>query len=316
MALDDLIDMSKYMGAAEAPGAAVTPAATKLPFYKRPISLRALLGLGGSALGMGANVVGGALALGAGAKAIEDRVMATNDVSSQLTPEFQRQTEAAGGYGAYAKSAAERTAGLLPATTVEPVTLSGSIGKPQEPNINYSQQAIYAMDNAQGAPVKPVVAPPVEEQLPSGFGGVIAGMLRLRQAAAGQTRNLARQKLSVDALGKLPGMRRDAAAAALDEATLATAQAEAARGGTPGAVAGVLGRRAPAAPDSNVFFPGLTPKDPVIVGNKQTGAVTQRQARPELTDANIQATMKARKLTREQAIAAYAAEGYDTSRLR
>jgi hypothetical protein len=66
---------------------------------------------------------------------------------------------------------------------------------------------------------------------------------------------------------------------------------------------------------ANTFMPSTTGND-VIIGNRRTGASEIQTPTRFVTEANISATMTARKMTRAQAIAAYKQQGLDVSRLK
>lgn len=280
----EMIAPQSYGAAAPvSPVTAVANAATKLPFYKRPIGFGALLrGLTG---GVPGQVLTAALAGGTALKAGEDAMM-NSAVGTPLAPGFGAQVNAAGGAEAFSKEVQSRVAAPTVAT---PQAQSGSVGKEQTPNVNYSAQAIYAMDNAQGAPVPrpaaaPVTTPAVEDIEPNtAMGGIIGNLLRIKQISGDAGAKRANQKLLVDALGKTSTARKDAAAAAIDETAVRAAQAEAAGGGTPGSVGAVLRGRVPA--DKNVFFPGIDPRNPnnVIVGNSGSGAVTVKTPQTQVS---------------------------------
>lgn len=148
-------------------------------------------------------------------------------------------------------------------------------------------------------------------------GSYVGALMNQRQRGLTEERNLAKRKLEVDAIGKGATAAAAAAKAQQDAFTTQAAQEHLRRnpGDYAGAAAVAAGRVLPRDTFS-VPFPPLSETGPVTVLNKGTGALEKRQPAQYVTEANINASMAARRMTRAQAIEAYRAQGMDVSRIK
>jgi hypothetical protein len=133
-----------------------------------------------------------------------------------------------------------------------------------------------------------------------GLAGFYGATARLRGIEAGQ-------KAQQQAALKLPGLQKDLLESALLSVRLREAERARLGGAAPGTVSSVASGRA-TGEGSFAGFPDLTGQYFDIL-NRQTGAVTRRKPKVEVSEQDIQATMKANKMTREQVIARLKSEG-------
>ncbi len=149
------------------------------------------------------------------------------------------------------------------------------------------------------------------------IGGFYGATARLRNIAQDNASTIARGKLAVEMAGK--GATAAHAAAQAEQLGLLSAAARAHLATHPGDYAGAAavatGRPIPK-DNFSVPFPPLDEKGPVTRLNRGTGAVERVQPTQFATEANITASMTARKLTRAKAIEEYKKSGYDVSKIK
>lgn len=303
-----------------APAAPIAPAALPsraLPWYNRPLPIPPWLskiGRGARVLGRGAGPVGvGLLAAEAGKFGLETMA---NIVAGKPTVEGTVERGRAG-FGAI-EPAAVAPATVAPAAAV-PATVA-----PARPALDAEQilgERYFQPPSGTGAirfgrrPARVIDTRTSPETTPSyagprGVGGFVGDLLRLKQISGASALRTARARAASADLAARGTAARGAAALQTSElsAQLAAEYLRANPGDVAGAAA-VLHGRSEGAGD-NVFFPGIGPQDPTIVGSRRTGAVKKVIPTPPApTEADIQATMKANKLSREQVIARLKQEG-------
>lgn len=133
-----------------------------------------------------------------------------------------------------------------------------------------------------------------------GLAGFYGATARLRGIEAGQ-------KAQQQAALKLPALQKDLLESALLSVRLREAEKARVAGSAPSAVSAIAAGRA-TGEGSFAGFPDLTGQYFDIL-NRQTGAVTRTKPKVQVSEQDIQATMKANKMTREQVIARLKAEG-------
>jgi hypothetical protein len=157
----------------------------------------------------------------------------------------------------------------------------------------------------------PTAAPSTTGNYAGDFTGAL---LNLKQISGDNAQRVAQAKAAAADLAARGTVARGVAALQTSElsARLAAEHLRANPGDIAGAAA-VLHGRSQGGGGDKVFFPGLGPQDPTLVGNKRTGAVISRKPTPAVTEAAIQEDMRAKKLTRAAVLAEYQRRGYDTT---
>lgn len=156
---------------------------------------------------------------------------------------------------------------------------------------------------------------PAPAAAPSGLGGVTSALFRLKQVSGDNAQRVAQAKAATAAVAAGGTAARGAAALTTSNASLALARAhlEANPTDLAGAAAILHGRSA--GEKSVQAFPGFTPNEPTTIVTPK-GAVFSVKPTKRATEGDLQADMKARKLTREQVLAEYQRRGIDTAGLK
>ena len=262
-----------------APTGPATPAQQR--FYNRPITVpegvkavgRRALGLGTrflGPLGIAAGVVPAAEALKTGAEAAANAYAGAPGVQATVA-------RGAAGFGAVTPA---------PAVVTAPTTVTAPAFVGPEPLASPGNMIVpprgtgFIRNNVTGATTfldargQPVEAAPAAPANTGNFAGDFTGaLLRLKQISGDRALKLAQEKAAFAGLAARGTAARGAAALQTSElsARLAAEHLRANPGDIAGAAA-VLHGRSQGAGD-NVFFPGIGPKDPTIVGSRRTGAV-------------------------------------------
>jgi hypothetical protein len=152
---------------------------------------------------------------------------------------------------------------------------------------------------------------------PGTVGAYAGALMNQRQAAQTEARKLAAAKIYVEALGK--GATAAHATAQANQIGLQTVAAQEYLRTHPGDYAGAAtvaaGRPLPSDKFSVPIQP-MGPNEPVTRLNQHTGELESVSPIRYATEANITASMAARKLTRAQVIEAYRKQGLDVSRIK
>lgn len=335
MAEFDIDDYVKRATGTASVGEASAPA-SGAKFYQKPINVPGWLKgagrMGARMLGAPGAVIGGALGLGEFMKeTVEPAVVGAMAGPGMLTPEFRKTVQGAGGVGAFVRRAEQNSkypAMPMSAMAEDSPGVAAPIATPSADPVRVADSGIQfaPLPNAPQFTVRSGVR---------GIGGIsgignttgsidnnnvgnIAGnfvgaMLGMKQIAGDNAQRLARNKLAVDTAAKASTARKEGAETLNLEARGALALDARKRGAPESEVSAILsGRAVPG--EKFTGFPTMSGE--VDVMNRSTGAVTRRKPAQEASEANIAASMKARKLTREQAIEEYRKQGFDVSRVR
>ena len=264
------------------------------PFYKRPIQIpeglksagrgaMKLLGRGAGPLAVAGSVLPAAELLKAASEAA---------ANAYVGPPSVQATVARGraGYGAAPKPAPTLEAGpaAAPAQTEDQRAAALEVGRLQA-----AREALV-----QAAQVGTT---------PGNFAGQFTGaVLGLKAETGRAVQQTARDKLMQDLFTKLPGMRKSDAETTNLQSRQALAAAARASGASAAEVSAILAGRATG--DRFSGFPTMT-GDQIDVLNWGTGAVQRVKSKVQVFEGDIQATMKANKLTREQVLTRLKEEG-------
>jgi len=264
------------------------------PFYKRPIQIpeglksagrgaMKLLGRGAGPLAVAGSVLPAAELLKAASEAA---------ANAYVGPPSVQATVARGraGYGAAPKPAPTLEAGpaAAPAQTEDQRAAALEVGRLQA-----AREALV-----QAAQVGTT---------PGNFAGQFTGaVLGLKAETGRAVQQTARDKLMQDLFTKLPGMRKSDAETTNLQSRQALAAAARASGASAAEVSAILAGRATG--DRFSGFPTMT-GDQIDVLNRGTGAVQRVKPKVQVSEGDIQATMKANKLTREQVLTRLKEEG-------
>lgn len=292
-------DIDEFLRAAtqgEAAAAAPAPAAGSTPFYNKPISVpqgvKTLARKGLGVLGRATPAAAAITSVVPGAELLKSLSEAAANAYVGKPGVVATVDRGAAGFGAKPKPVAAPGAGAAtPDLTPDQREAALEVGRIQaqrEANAQLAMQPAYAPRTAVG-----------------GFYGAAMG---LKQISGDNALNTSRSKLLLDAITKGAAARKDTAEADL----LGVRGSEVARARAAGASPSEISAIASGRSTGPVFtgIPNLTGGVDVLqTRGAGAGAVRRVTPKADIAEADIQATMTANKMTREQVLARLRAEG-------